>query len=159
MNIRAFLASALALAVAGAASAAVGGRTVVVRAAPNASLGKPVLVTSSGLTLYHMAGETPGAIKCSGACARLWPPLLVPAGAKVKAGAGLGAGTLGTTRRAGGKRQVVYSGMPLYRYAGDRRAGDARGQGIGGVWSAVTPVAAPAAAPPPSPPDNTRGHR
>jgi predicted lipoprotein with Yx(FWY)xxD motif len=140
------------LVLAGAASAAAAGPAVVVRAAPNASLGKTVVVNSSGMTLYHMTGERPGAIRCTGACAKLWPPLVLPAGAKVRAGGGLGAGRLGTTRRADGKRQVVYARMPLYRYAGDRRAGDARGEGLGGVWSAVTPVAVAK-----TPPQDTTG--
>jgi predicted lipoprotein with Yx(FWY)xxD motif len=52
---------------------------------------------------------------------------------------------------------VTYNGMPLYRYAKDEDAGDAYGQGIGGIWFVVmpaamgTPAASPAASPVASP--------
>ena len=53
---------------------------------------------------------------------------------------------LGTTTRDDGTTQVTYDGHPLYLYSGDTIAGDANGQGIGGVWFAVTAKGAPATA-------------
>ncbi|MBA2624935.1 MAG: hypothetical protein H0U89_04955, partial [Acidimicrobiia bacterium] len=35
--------------------------------------------------------------------------------------------------------QVTYGDKPLYHYAGDGAPGDVNGQGVGGVWWAVTP--------------------
>jgi hypothetical protein len=29
--------------------------------------------------------------------------------------------------------------MPLYHFSGDQQPGDSNGQGVGGVWFAVTP--------------------
>ena len=146
------LAAAAVLAAAGAAAAEAlaGGSPVVVRAASSASLGKTTLVTARGMTLYHLTGESAAKITCAGSCATTWPPLLVPKGAKVRAGAGVSAGALGVVRRPDGRRQVTYAGLPLYRYAADAKGGDAKGEGLGGVWFAVTPVAA-------APPETTTG--
>jgi predicted lipoprotein with Yx(FWY)xxD motif len=33
---------------------------------------------------------------------------------------------------------VTYGGRPLYYFAGDAKAGDTNGQGVRGVWFAVT---------------------
>jgi predicted lipoprotein with Yx(FWY)xxD motif len=124
-----------------------GGKTVLVGSAANASLGKTTLVTAGGMTLYHLTGESTAKITCTGSCAKTWPPLLVAKGARVRAGAGVSSASLAVVRRPDGKRQVTYAGLPLYRYAGDAKTGDAKGEGVGGAWFAVTPVAA-APAPP-----------
>ena len=68
---------------------------------------------------------------CTGACTTLWPPLVVPTGGELKAGVGVKATLLTTIERAGGTRQVAYGGVPLYRYTGDKKAGQATGQGGG----------------------------
>jgi len=46
---------------------------------------------------------------------------------------------LGTTQRKDGKLQATYNGMPLYYYVKDIKAGDTKGQGVGGVWFLVSP--------------------
>jgi predicted lipoprotein with Yx(FWY)xxD motif len=128
---------------------------IVVRTAQVATLGQ-VLVSSSGRTLYHTSGEPRNVVRCTGACAADWPPLLVTPGAKPVAGPGVRPSLLGTIRRPDGKLQVTYAGMPLYLYAGDKRRGSVEGQGVGGVawlggsWNAVTPAGsvAKSAAPP-----------
>ena len=46
---------------------------------------------------------------------------------------------LGTTAGTGGE-QVTQAGLPLYRFAADMAAGDAKGEGLssfGGVWHVV----------------------
>ena len=48
---------------------------------------------------------------------------------------------LGVSTRSDGKQQVTYNGHPLYRFAGDQKAGDTNGQGVnafGGIWHALT---------------------
>ena len=35
--------------------------------------------------------------------------------------------------------QVTYNGLALYRYAPDTKAGDAKGQGAGGLWYVMNP--------------------
>ena len=90
------------------------------------------------MTLYHYTPDKRGVIKCTAACAKFWPPLVVPRGTKPKAGAGISAAKLSTVKRPDGTTQVTYAGFPLYRYSGDTKAGDVKGQGFQGVWHAVT---------------------
>ncbi len=98
-----------------------------------------VLVDTKGFTLYHLKTETNGKIVCSGSCTSVWPPLLLPAGVtSATAGSGV-SGKLGTILRPDGGTQVTYKGMPLYTYSGDQSPGQANGQGIQGVWFAMTP--------------------
>lgn len=124
----------------------------VVRAA---GLGQ-LLATSSGLTLYHFTTEKRGSIACTGSCANAWPPLLVATRVKPTGAAGVTAARLGTIRRPDGRMQVTYNGLALYRYAIDRKAGDVKGQGVGGTWFVVSPAGkvvrrlAPAVSPPPA---------
>jgi len=132
----------LAAVVAGAAAAAgaiAATAPSTVTTAPNGTLSATVLVNKGGFTLYHMTAEKPGKIACTGACATLWPPLLVPAGAKPLAGKGVNPHKLGTIRRPDGRLQLTYAGLPLYRYSLDRKAGQANGQGVGDIWFAIAP--------------------
>jgi predicted lipoprotein with Yx(FWY)xxD motif len=110
-----------------------------VKVMTTASLGK-LLATPSGLTLYHYTDEKGGKIDCKGACAKLWPPLLVKGSAKPLAGAGLSAAKLGTIKRPDGGVQVTYNGLALYRYAPDRKAGDVKGQALFKAWYVIAPT-------------------
>jgi predicted lipoprotein with Yx(FWY)xxD motif len=57
-----------------------------------------------------------GKIRCTGACAKLWPPLLVRSRAAVpKKVAGI-RGTFGVVRRPNGALQVTHNGLPIYTY-------------------------------------------
>lgn len=93
-----------------------------------------VLVDAKGRTLYTLtnAGQ---AVACTGDCAAAWPPLVVPAGSTPKGAKGVkGLGL------APGGQQVTASGLPLHRFAGDSKAGQATGEGIssfGGIWHVV----------------------
>ena len=64
--------------------------------------------------------------------------MLVSGGAKPTAGAGLTPAKLGTIKRPGGQMQVTYNGLPLYRYSADKKSGEVLGEGVGGVWFAVS---------------------
>lgn len=119
-----------------------------------ASLGKTVLTNNAGRTLYSLSVEKNGRFVCTGACLATWHPLVVPAGTKPT-----GPVKLGTVQRPDGRTQVTYNGRPLYRFAGDSRAGQANGEGIKdvGTWHAATLAAgsmAPEAPHEPSPPPN-----
>jgi Secreted repeat of unknown function len=46
---------------------------------------------------------------------------------------------LGRIRRPDGRLQVTFAGFALYRFSGDTRPGDAKGQGFGKVWFAFGP--------------------
>jgi predicted lipoprotein with Yx(FWY)xxD motif len=102
------------------------------------SLGR-VLVDAKGRTLYLFEKDRNARSACSGACAKNWPPLTV--GGKPKAGSGLHAAKLGTTRRGDGRTQVTYGGHPLYTFVVDAgRPGSVKGEGVdafGAEWYAV----------------------
>jgi predicted lipoprotein with Yx(FWY)xxD motif len=118
-------------------AAASGGGGLVVGSKSVSSLGS-VLVSPKGLTLYHMTPESASKIVCTGQCTSIWPPLLVPSGESgASAGSGV-SGSFGTIQRPGGGVQVTFDGMPLYTYSGDSSPGQANGQGIQGIWFAVS---------------------
>jgi predicted lipoprotein with Yx(FWY)xxD motif len=102
-------------------------------------LGK-ALVDARGRTLYLFDKDKRGMSSCNGACAAYWPPVFTTA--KPRAAAGVRASLLGMTRRADGRRQVTYAGHPLYRFIGDKKAGQTSGEGLtdfGAAWDAVAP--------------------
>lgn len=126
----------LAVAGVGAAMAAtsMGSSGATVKAAKVAKFGM-VLVSSSGKTLYRYTPDKKGKSVCSGSCAAFWPPLVVKG--KPTAGAGANSRLLGTVKRANGVLQVSYAGYPLYFYAGDKKAGDVKGQAYQSRWYVV----------------------
>jgi len=99
------------------------------------------VVSATGRTLYSDRAEK-GAVKCLATCTTEWQPLLITAGAKPVAGAGLKASMLGTIKRPDGKTQVTFAGHPLYLYVGDTKPGQVNGQGVGGIWFAMAPTGA-----------------
>ena len=125
----ALLAAALALAVTVLASAAMaaqsgshaaGAARATAVTARSSRYGR-ILFDGSDRALYLFARDRAGRSSCSAACAKAWPPFL--AKGTPKAGAGLRAGLLGTTRRSDGRLQVTYAGHPLYYYSGDTKPG------------------------------------
>jgi predicted lipoprotein with Yx(FWY)xxD motif len=112
-------------------------------ASPTAALGT-VVVDGTGYTLYRFDKDKPKPSKsnCNGSCATQWPPVLVASADEAKAVKldGVDAGAVGTVKRADGKLQLTIGGWPVYRYSGDKAAGDTTGQGVGKVWFAVTPA-------------------
>ena len=96
-----------------------------------------VLVSASGRTLYRYTPDRKGVSVCKGACAALWPPLVLKGSVKPKAGPGVSAGLLGTMKRSKGVVQVTYAGFPLYLYSADQKAGNVNGEGFQGKWYVV----------------------
>lgn len=133
-----FAAALLAVIGAGVlAIAATGSATkATVSVASNATLGK-IIVGASGMTLYHYTDDHGKVVKCSGACAAQWPPVLIGKTAKPVAGAGIKASKLGTVKRSDGTVQVTYNGYALYRFAGDTKPGQVNGQGLEKEWYAI----------------------
>lgn len=110
--------------------------------APNATLGKQVVLSAQGRTLYWLSPETTKHLLCkTKPCFKIWPPVTVASSTtRLKAGAGV-QGHLGILRRSGGLLQVTLRGMPLYRFANDHAKGQANGEGIkgfGGTWHVVS---------------------
>ena len=127
-------------------SAACGGSTPVsstpngaatVAVASNPKLGQ-ILVDGSGRTLYLFEADKSASSTCYSACATYWPPLLT--NGAPKAGAGVDATKLATTKRNDGTSQVTYNGHPLYYVVTDHNPGDATGEAVdnfGGLWYVV----------------------
>jgi predicted lipoprotein with Yx(FWY)xxD motif len=105
-------------------------------ATARSSLGQ-TLVDAEGHTLYAFTKDKSGKSSCYGDCEVTWPALTVQG--SPSAGDGVAASLLATTDRKDGSAQVTYKGMPLYHFSGDQQPGDTNGQGVGGVWFAVTP--------------------
>jgi predicted lipoprotein with Yx(FWY)xxD motif len=96
------------------------------------------LVDAKGQTLYLFEKDKTAKSTCSGACAQDWPPTTT-AGAP-KAGHGVKAALLKSSKRSDGGTQVTYHGHPLYRYIGDAKPGQTNGEGIsafGAKWYMV----------------------
>jgi predicted lipoprotein with Yx(FWY)xxD motif len=95
----------------------------------------------AGRTLYRFDKDTaqPPKSNCNGDCAVTWPPLLIKSPGKIFP-KGLDPKILGYVERADGHCQVTINGWPVYYYSGDKAPSEFRGQGLGGVWFAVTPT-------------------
>jgi predicted lipoprotein with Yx(FWY)xxD motif len=144
----ALVATAVAALLIPAVAAAQGSKRVAKEVA-NPTLGRTILTTTRGRTLYSLSAETNGRFICTGACASTWRALVVPAGVKPT-----GPVKLGTIERPDGKTQVTFKGRPLYSFSGDSGAGDVNGEGIKdvGTWhAAVTAKASPQPEPQPQP--------
>ncbi|MHC0430330.1 SCO0930 family lipoprotein [Streptomyces sp. O3] len=97
-----------------------------------------VVTDSAGFTLYRFDEDTakPPRSACEGDCAEAWPVVTAD---DAKAPPGVDAALLGSVKRADGAEQLTIAGWPMYRYAKDAKAGDVKGQGVGGSWYAAAP--------------------
>jgi len=87
--------------------------------------------------MYLWAKDTGDMSNC--ACAGAWPPVTTTAAATASGSAK--ASDIGTITRSDGTKQVTYDGHPLYTFAGDAKAGEAKGNGVnasGGLWYEMT---------------------
>jgi predicted lipoprotein with Yx(FWY)xxD motif len=128
------VATALVAAIAATAALALGGGNSNSRAVVKTghALGKKVLVTRSGRTLYSLSAEHKGRFICTDStCLSLWKPLIVARGTKPS-----GAHELSTLRRPDGRSQVAFEGKPLYTFVKDTKPGQATGEGFKdvGTW-------------------------
>jgi predicted lipoprotein with Yx(FWY)xxD motif len=111
--------------------------------------GRTLLTTTAGRTLYSLSAEKHGKFVCTEAsgCTGIWHPLTVAAGITPK-----GPAKLGTIKRPEGTTQVTYRGLPLYTFAGDKKRGQMKGDGLKdvGTWHPAT-VSAPKSPSTPAP--------
>jgi predicted lipoprotein with Yx(FWY)xxD motif len=106
--------------------------------ARNAKLGEHV-VDRNGMTVYRFKPDTawPMVSKCTGDCLVKWPVVAPVDKADTK-----GINTeknYSVLDRPDGKKQQTIDCWPVYTFAGDKKPGDANGQGVGGTWYAVSP--------------------
>jgi predicted lipoprotein with Yx(FWY)xxD motif len=99
-----------------------------------------ILTTGNGTTVYRLTTDPKNKSVCSGTCAKIWPPVLLAAGQKTPVGHNVSG--LGTITRSNGTHQVTYKGVPLYKFVGDHKAGQATGnvKDTWGRWWVVNPA-------------------
>ena len=95
--------------------------------------GSVFMMNQSHMTLYTYGRDDAFTSTCTGTCAEIWPPALLPAGSVLGENYTLFA-------RPDGDMQIAYKGRPLYLYSGDARIGDVNGDGIDGVWNISRPI-------------------
>jgi predicted lipoprotein with Yx(FWY)xxD motif len=110
---------------------------LVLSDAQNPVLGT-IVVNGKGHTVYRFDADTtkPSVSNCSGACARLWPPVRFTKKLKLK---GIPRSAIGNIMTKDGICQATVNGRPAYTYAKDTAPGQINGQGIGGTWFAMAP--------------------
>lgn len=89
--------------------------------------GKSIFTDANGMTLYTFDKDKDGLSNCYDICAVNWPPLKADADAAPT-------GEWTVVERKDGSKMWAYDGHPLYTFIKDEKAGDAKGEGVGGVW-------------------------
>lgn len=98
-----------------------------------------IVVDKNGMTVYRFAKDKawPEPVSnCNGACLEKWPVVAPVSSNDTKDVQKKG--LMSFTRSDGAKQQTVNC-SPIYTFAGDKKAGDTNGQGVGGTWYAVRP--------------------
>ncbi len=93
-------------------------------------IGTVLAAAKNGMTLYTFRKDSANTSNCYDSCAKSWPPFLASSSAKAE-------GALTLVERKDGSQQWALEGQPLYFWVGDKKRGDATGEGIGGVWDAA----------------------
>jgi predicted lipoprotein with Yx(FWY)xxD motif len=96
------------------------------------------LVNSSGRAVYMLSGDSVKHPKCtSQSCLSAWPAVTT---SSMRPAVGSGVSGAVTVWHHNGISQVVLAGHPLYTFAGDPGADQAKGEGLtsfGGTWKVV----------------------
>lgn len=96
-------------------------------AAEPAMMKDGMMVDHKGMTIYTFDKDSAGKSMCNADCAKNWPPMMAPAGAKAE-------GKWSTIKRDDGKMQWAYDGKPLYTFMKDEKPGEMKGDGMKDVW-------------------------
>ncbi|GAA4970246.1 COG4315 family predicted lipoprotein [Actinoplanes utahensis] len=112
--------------------------TTELNAAKVARMGTTVQ-DEDGFVLYRFDddGDDPAKSNCNGDCAKVWPPAYTNDGEPTLKG--VNKALVGTVTRADGTKQLTLKGWPLYRYIGDKKPGQWKGQNVGGKWFVIQP--------------------
>jgi predicted lipoprotein with Yx(FWY)xxD motif len=89
-----------------------------------------MMVDHKGMTVYTFDKDAGGKSMCNGDCAKNWPPMMAPAGAKAE-------GKWTVIKRDDGMMQYAYDGKPLYTFMKDEKPGEMKGDGMKDVWHVV----------------------
>jgi predicted lipoprotein with Yx(FWY)xxD motif len=89
-----------------------------------------MLTAKNGMTLYVFDQDKGADPTCYDKCAVNWPPYFAKANAKLAEGWTI-------VERKDGKLQWAYDGHPVYFFKGDKKKGEAKGDGMKGVWHVV----------------------
>lgn len=97
-----------------------------------------VVMDQDGWILYRFDKDSadPPSSNCVDKCAQVWPPALTDGNPQLQ---GVSDDKVGTVTRQDGTRQITVGGWPVYRYIGDKKPGQWKGQGVGGTWFVVDP--------------------
>ncbi|MDO3682279.1 hypothetical protein [Micromonospora sp. C28ISP2-4] len=97
-----------------------------------------VVTDQDGWVLYRFDKDSddPPQSNCVDKCAEVWPPSLTDGNPQLR---GVSDDKVGTITRQDGTRQLTIGGWPVYRYIGDKKPGQWKGQGVGGTWFVVDP--------------------
>lgn len=96
---------------------------------------RTLLTNARGFTVYYLTGDRKGE-RCAGNCLGVWPLLRAPSKGRLVGARGV-RGKIAVVRRPDGRRQLTFRGHPLYTYFADNRPGQAKGDGVAGVWFAL----------------------
>ncbi|WP_085638619.1 MULTISPECIES: hypothetical protein [unclassified Pseudomonas] len=99
-------------------------------AAEPAMMKDGMMVDHKGMTVYTFDKDAGGKSMCNGDCAKNWPPMMAPAGAKAE-------GKWTVIKRDDGMMQYAYDGKPLYTFVKDEKPGEMKGDGMKDVWHVV----------------------
>ena len=89
-----------------------------------------MLADASGRSLYTFDKDAANKSNCNGGCAAAWPPFLVKDGDRAPA-------EFRVITRDDGSKQWALHEKPLYFFAADVEAGDAKGDGQDGAWHVI----------------------
>ena len=89
------------------------------------------LTAENGMTIYVFDKDVGGKPTCYADCAKMWPAYVSKGDEKKGEG-------WATVKRTDGSMQWTYDGKPLYFYAPDKKKGDTKGDGVGGIWHIIS---------------------
>ena len=110
------------------------------------------ILAASGRTLYTFDKDAANKSNCNGGCAVAWPPFLVEDGDRTSV-------EFRVITRDDGAKQWAMNEKPLYFFAADVQAGDAKGDSQGGVWHVIRGASKRSEAKPAAPTQATDSYR
>jgi predicted lipoprotein with Yx(FWY)xxD motif len=101
------------------------------------------LVNGTGFTLYYRATDIPNSGKTTcvtSVCEKNWPVFFT---SPLTLAPGLNSSDFAVITAYNNTQIITYKGYPLFYWAGDTKAGDTNGQGIGNFYVATVPSLVP----------------